>query len=398
MPAPLNGIRVIDLSQIVSGPMAATILADQGAEVVKVEGPAGDPVRSFGPAKGPMSATCIAVNRGKRGLGLDLKHPGAAPVLEALIAGADVLIENFRPGTMERLGFGYDRCAAINPRLIFASINGFGADGPYANIRVYDPVIQAVSGMAATQCDEAGTPSLIKSLVCDKVTALTAAQAITAALFARERGAGGQRLDIAMLDAAIAFNWPEAMYNHSFADDPPPAWPEYGSMGRLWAARDGLVAASALQDAEFVALCRAVGLDAFAEDPRLATLPGRMLHGEIWIEAFSAAVAATDLDTLMAGFIAEGAVGGRVNSAAALPADPQVVHNGSIATIDHGALGRVRTPRHAARFGATATIAPLPAPLPGEHSRTILAELGFGQEQIAALVSAGAIFVPSAAP
>lgn len=398
MPAPLNGIRVLDLSQIVSGPMAATMLADQGADVIKVEGPAGDPVRSFGPAKGPMSATCITVNRGKRGLGLDLKHPGAAPVLEAMIARADVLIENFRPGTMERLGFGYDRCAAINPQLIFASINGFGPDGPYANIRVYDPVIQAVSGIAATQSDAAGAPSLIKSLVCDKVTALTAAQAITAALFARERGAGGQRLDIAMLDAAIAFNWPEAMFNHSFADDPPPAWPEYATMGRLWPARDGMVAASALQDSEFVALCRAVGLDHFAEDPRMATLQGRMQHGELWIEAFSAAVAACDVDTLMAGFIAEGAVGGRVNSAVDLAADAQVIHNGSIAAINHGALGRVRTPRHAARFGATATLPPRPAPLPGEHGRAVLAEIGLGAEEIDALVSAGVILVPSVDP
>ena len=398
MPGPLAGIRVLDLSQIVSGPMAAVMLADQGADVIKVEGPAGDPVRTFGPAKGPMSATCITVNRGKRGLGLDLKRPEAAPVFEALIARADVLIENFRPGTMERLGFGYARCAAINPDLVFASITGFGADGPYANIRVYDPVIQAVSGLAATQCDDAGTPSLIKTLVCDKLTALTAAQAITAALFARERGAGGQRLDVSMLDAAIAFNWPEAMYNHSFADEPPAAWPEYGSMGRLWAAKDGLVAASALQDVEFVAICRAVGLDDFANDPRLATLPGRMLHRDLWIEAFSAAVAARDLDTLMAGFIAEGAVGGRVNSAAELPADPQVVHNGSIATIDHGPLGRVRTPRHAARFGATAALPARPAPLPGEHSRTVLAEIGLSGEQIEALVSAGVIFVPSATP
>jgi crotonobetainyl-CoA:carnitine CoA-transferase CaiB-like acyl-CoA transferase len=157
-----------------------------------------------------------------------------------------------------------------------------------------------------------------------------------------------------------------------------------------------MVAASALQDVEFLALCRALGLDALASDPRLATLPGRMMHRELWAEALGAAVAARDLDTLMAGFIAEGAVGGRVNAAADLPGDPQVVHNGAIATIDHGALGRVRVARHPARFGATATEGALPAPLLGEHSRAILAQCGVGSDQIDALISAAVVLEPSA--
>ena len=396
MTGALDGLRVVDLSQIVSGPMAACILADQGADVIKVESPGGDPVRGLGPGKADLSAMFITVNRGKRSLALDLKHPQAAPILAALIAQADVLIENFRPGVLDRLGFGYDVCAAINPRLIYASITGFGADGPYANIRVYDPVVQAVSGIAATQTDRDGKPSLVKSLIADKVTALTAAQAITAALCARERGGTGQRLDIAMLDAAVAFNWPDGMYNHTFLDDAPPPWPEYGAAMRLRDAADGQVAVGALQTAEFRALCGALGLNALGDDPRFATARGRMQHQAEWAGAVATAIAVRDLDTLMAGFIAQGAVGGRVNGLAAVTADPQVVHNGIVAAIDHGALGRVASPRPAARFAATPALAPRPAPCLGEHSRAILRELGRSAAEIDTLIGAAVVQVPSA--
>ncbi|WP_185965151.1 CaiB/BaiF CoA transferase family protein [Glacieibacterium frigidum] len=394
MTPPLAGIRVVDLSQIVSGPMAACILADQGADIIKVETPGGDPVRGLGPKKGDLSAMFIAVNRGKQGIALDLKQPAACAVLRDLIARADVLIENFRPGVIDRLGFGWEACRALNPRLVFASITGFGPDGPYSNIRVYDPVVQAVSGLAATQVDGEGRPGLIRSLIADKVTALTAAQAITAALFVRERTGEAQRVDIAMLDAAVAFNWPDGMYNHGFADDPPPAFPEYGAMMRLWAAADGQVAIGSLQDAEFAALMRAVGLDDLAEDPRLRGVAGRMALQKEWAPRLSAALKATDLDTLMTGFVREGAVGGRVNALAQVPGDPQVRHNAIVAEIDHGATGRVRSPRGAARFGATAQLAPRPAPHLGEHSVAILRELGRDDETIAALLAAGAVKSP----
>ena len=398
MTAPLTGIRVLDLSQIVSGPMAACILADQGAEVIKVEAPSGDPVRTLGPRKGLLSSMFIAVNRGKRGIVLDLKLAAAREVLADLIRTADVLIENFRPGVIDRLGFGYEACRQLNPRLIFTSITGFGPDGPYSNIRVYDPVVQAVSGLAATQTDHEGHPSLIKSLIADKVTALTAAQAITAALFVRERSGQAQRLDVSMLDAAVAFNWPDGMYNHGFIDDAPPQFPEYGSLGRLREAADGYVATSALQTVEFVALCRAVGLDSFAQDPRLLSLAGRMAHRAEWEAELVAALGARDLDTLMAGFIGTGAVGGRVNALGQVARDPQVVHNRTVLEIDHGDLGRVRTSRPPVHFAATPNVAPRPAPWLGQHTEAILRETGRSAEAIAALLASGAAIAASAAP
>lgn len=396
MAGPLAGIKIVDLSQIVSGPMAVMMLAEQGAEVIKVESPGGDPVRSLGPRKGGLSAMFIAVNRGKRGISIDLKTPGGQAILERLIGWADVVVENFRPGTMERLGFGSDRCTRINPRLIFASITGFGQDGPYRHIRVYDPVVQAVSGIAATQAGPDGAAALVKTLVADKVTAVTMAQAITAALFHRERTGEAQRVDVAMLDAAVAFNWPEAMYNHSFLDDPPAMFPEYGAMSQLWPAADGQVAIGMFQDAEFAALVTSLGRGDLAADPRFQSAVGRMQNRADWAPQIAAALAARTLDELMAGFIREGAVGGRVNSAAQVPDDPQIVHNGCIITVDHGAAGRVRGARAPAIFAANVAVVAGPAPRLGEHGEAVLADLGFSAADVAGFAATGALRAPAA--
>jgi crotonobetainyl-CoA:carnitine CoA-transferase CaiB-like acyl-CoA transferase len=390
MAGPLAGIRIIDLSQIVSGPMAAMMLADQGAEVIKVESPGGDPVRTLGPAKGDLSAMFIAVNRGKQGLSIDLKSDGGRAILERLIAGADVIIDNFRPGTMDRLGFGYDRCRALNPRIIYAAITGFGTEGPYTNIRVYDPVIQAVSGLAATQVDNENRPSLVRTLIADKVTAITMAQAITAALFHRERTGEGQRVDVAMIDAAMAFNWPEGMYNHSFVDSEPP-FPEYGSMSRLWPCADGQVAIGMMQPIEFIALANAVGLPELAADKRFHGVGGRMKYRDEWAPKLAEAVKSRTKAELMAGFIAEGAVGGRVNTCAEAVDDPQVVHNDVVIAIDHGAAGQVRAARPPARFSATPAVAAGPAPRLGEHGAAVLAGLGYDAYAIAGFVASGAV-------
>jgi crotonobetainyl-CoA:carnitine CoA-transferase CaiB-like acyl-CoA transferase len=394
MTGPLAGIRIVDCSQIVSGPMAATMLADQGAEVIKVESPGGDPVRTLGPRKGDLSSMFIAVNRGKQGLCLDLKSADGLAVLERLIATADVLMENFRPGVLARLGLDWDRIRSINPRLIYCSITGFGPDGPYQNVRVYDPVIQAVSGIAASQVDKEGTPGLVRHLVADKVTALTAAQAITAALLRRERAgpdASGERVEVAMLDAAIAFNWPDGMYNNGFLDDAPDRWPEYGAQMRLWKAADGQVAIGALQTAEFVALTRSLGRDDLADDPRFQSTSGRIKHQREWAPQVSAEIARRTRAELMAGFVEHGAVGGPVVSLEDVPDNAQVRHNGICIEVAHDdAVGRVRMARAPARFG-TALPPPGPAPHLGEHSRQMLAALGYDAAAIAALLDSGAV-------
>ncbi len=361
---PLAGIKILDLSQIVSGPMATAWLADQGAEVLKVENPAGDPVRVVGAKKGRISALYVSVNRGKRGELLDLKDPAGRARFEELVLWADVLVENFRPGSMEKLGLGEAHCRALNPRLIWCAITGFGSDGPYAGLRAYDPVVQAASGLAAIQADADGTPRLIGTIICDKVAALTAAQAITAALFHRERSGEGQRVDVAMLDAAVAFAWPEGMYNQAFQEPADPA-PEYASLGRLWKAKDGHVSLSALQDIEFEAVRNALGRPESLANPAYDKLEGRLADLPNLFAAMADEVSTRSTAELMQGFIASGAVGCVVNHRDDLWADPQVAHNGCLVDIAQPGCGPVRIARHPIRFSATpAAACPAPAPDP----------------------------------
>ena len=359
---PLRGIKVLDLSQIVSGPMATAWLADQGADVVKVETPAGDPVRFVGAKKGRVSALYVSVNRGKRGELVDLKQAEGRARLEELIRWADVLVENFRPGAMDRLGLGEASCRTLNPRLIWCAITGFGQDGPYSGLRAYDPVVQAASGLAAIQADPDGTPRLVGTIICDKVAALTAAQAITAALFHRDRTGEAQRIDIAMLDAAVAFAWPEGMYNQSFTDPADPA-PEYASLGRLWQAADGHVALGALQDIEFEAIRAALGHPESLSNPAYDSFEGRLADYPAVQAAMEAEVARHSRERLMQGFTAHGAVGCVVNSREDLLSDPQVVHNGCLVEVEQPGCGPVRVARHPIRFSASpAAAVPGPAP------------------------------------
>ncbi len=202
MAGALDGVRIVDLTTMISGPIATMMLADQGADVIKVEPKTGDLVRVLGPAKGDRTGTFLAANRNKRSIVLDLKSEEGLRALKKLVATADVVVQNFRPGAAERMGIGEGELRKEQPNLIYVSISGFGETGPYAKKRVYDPVIQALSGLAAIQADrDTGRPRMIRTIIPDKLTAVTAAQAITAALFARERTGEGQHIKLSMLDA-----------------------------------------------------------------------------------------------------------------------------------------------------------------------------------------------------
>ena len=398
MTPPLQGIRIVDLSTVFSGPMCAALLADQGAEVIKVESPEGDTTRNIGPAKGDLAASFIAANRGKRNLALDLKSPDAKAVLHALLARADELIENYRPGVMDRLGLADADLAARFPRLIRVSITGFGADGPRAQDKAYDAVIQAIGGLAASQRDPAtGAPVILASTVSDKVTALTAAQAVTAALFARDRQGGdglGRRVEVAMLDATVAFQWPDAMYNHVWVHDAPPPFPEFGATQRPWRTADGYVATMVPQQAEFLGMCTALGHPEIMDDPRFATLPARYRHGKALRATLEPLMAQFDNATLEAAFRAHGAALGRVNERPALLADAQVVHNGCAVLVANGDGDQVRVARSAARFDGQVQAPTRGAARLGEHSTEVLQELGFDAERITALVASGTVRLP----
>ncbi len=392
---PLAGLRVVDLSTVLSGPIATAILADQGAEVVKVEPPEGDTCRLIGPAKGDLSAMFIAVNRGKRSIALDLKSSAALEVLHALIARADVLVSNFRPGVMERLGLADAPLQTLNPRLVRLVISGYGEDGPRAGDKVYDAVIQAVAGVAVAHADRtSGQPTMLATAVCDKLTALTAAQAVTAALWARERDGQGRRVDVSMLDATLAFQWPDAMYNHMFMDEPPAPFPEFGATQKPWKTLDGFVATMTPQQAEFIGMCEALGRPDIPKDPRFSSLPTRGRHTFELRALLEPLMAQFTTAHLEQAFRERNVPIGRVNQRAEVLQDAQVAHNHSLTEVAHAGAGRVRLARAAARFDGAALPTPKPAPHLGEHGNAVLQELGWSDDQIAGLAASGVLKQP----
>ena len=388
---PLAGIKVVDLSVMISGPLAAMMLADQGADVVKVESPGlGDMMRHLGSSHNGMTGIFLNNNRGKRSLVVDLKQPAGLDVVTRLVADADALVQNFRPGAMERIGLGWEQVHELNPRLVYASISGYGPDGPSSGRRAYDNVIQASSGLASVQTNPAkGYPELFRTLVCDKATAYTVAQSITAALFARERGAGGQHVVVSMLDSAIAFMWPDSGMDAVLLDDAATRSPTIGENYSTIPLADGYAAASAVTESEFRALCSTYGVPEVADDPRFATPVSRSEHRPALDEALREAARSTTVDEFVERAAHFDLPGAKVTSIAELPDDPQVVNNGVFVERDHPIAGRVREPRPAARLSATPQRVSAHAPGHGEHSDEIVRELGLDAD---ALRGAGVIF------
>jgi crotonobetainyl-CoA:carnitine CoA-transferase CaiB-like acyl-CoA transferase len=391
MSGPLAGVRVLDLTSVVSGPLATMFLADQGAEVIKIEPLSGDITRRSRQsisASGEFSALFVSSNRGKRSLALDLKRPEAAEIMRKLISSADVLVQNFRPGTMERLGFGEPVLRELNPRLIYVSISGVGESGPYAKKRVYDPIIQGLSGFADLQADpRTRRPQMIRTIVADKTTAIFAAQAVTAALFARERTGEGQHIRLAMLDTMIAYLWPEAMTQYTVVGREATTADPTARPDLIFETADGYITVGTISDSEWQGFCAASGRPGLAEDARFNTPGGRSVN-------------ATERILLMAEIIKERPTAdwllrldtNDVPSAPVLRrneviANEQVLARELIVELDHPDIGWVRQPVPAARFDRTPAQIQGPAPRIGEHSAAILAELGLEPAEIERLAT-----------
>ena len=389
---PLAGVRVVDFTAMVSGPMAAAILADQGAEVIKVESPSGDETRRIGRRRNGLTAGFFACNRGKRSLCIDLKKPEAAAPVRKLIASADVLMQNFRPGAMQRLGLGAEALLALHPQLIYVSISGFGERGPYAHQRVYDPVIQALSGATDIQADrETNRPRMFRIIIADKVTALTAAQAVSAALFARERSGRGQHIRLSMLDAAVAFFWPEGMSGLVFVGDEADVARQSGSMDLIYETRNGHLTAGAVSDREWRGLCRALGKPEWIQDPRFATTADRFRNVEVRKKLTAAELRHWQRDEILARLDAEGVPSAPLLTRTELLKHEQIAVNDTIGIYEFDGHGQIRLARPPVRFEDTPSGIKAAAPLLGEHSAEVLQDLGYSAADVGALLEQGIV-------
>jgi crotonobetainyl-CoA:carnitine CoA-transferase CaiB-like acyl-CoA transferase len=399
---PLEGIRVVDLSQVMSGPWATMLLADQGAEVIKVEPAVGGevlrPLPTFG--RGGINSLIANNNRGKLGLAIDLGTARGIEVLRRLVDTADVLVQNFRPGVAERLGLGPDQLRATNAGLVTCAITGFGADGPWAGRPVYDPIIQAMSGHVAVQVNpEIPIPDMVRSTVCDKAAALMAAQAITAALLARARTGAGQHVELAMLDAAVAFFWPDGMMANTVlpADgwDDPPVGPTMAATYRLTECADGHLVYWVVQPSDMWNLARALGHPEWEHDERWADAEVRR-RPENWA-AFGAAIAAAFTSLTVADAIRRlqehDVPVGPVLTLDELPHHEQVVHNGIVIDWEHPTAGPLRQAGPAARFSGTPVEPRLRIPVHGEDTDDVLRTVGYDDDEIAELRAAGVVGV-----
>ena len=382
MAGSLDGIRILDLTTIYSGPIAASILGDQGADVVKVESPQGDFMRHPGMSqRNGVGGAFAMMNRNKRSIVIDLGTEDGKGVFKRLVESADVVMENYRPGVVERLGIGYETLKAINPRLVFASINGVGHTGPYAGRRVYDAIVQSISGIGSLQADPASErPLLINSLICDKITSMTAAQAIASALVARERSGVGQRVDVAMLDAALFFLWPDNMLNYTFVGDEEPHSGRRSHEGMVRKTRDGYICTMPVQAAEWHGLFRALELPNLFEDERFRTQAG--LDSERFQEALDAAYACFDTDELATRLEQQQVPFAKINPRDDVVDDPQVRAMAALWEFEHPIAGAMRQARPPAQFGETPAEIFRCSPELGEHTREVLGEAGFTAAEI----------------
>jgi crotonobetainyl-CoA:carnitine CoA-transferase CaiB-like acyl-CoA transferase len=391
MPGPLDGYRVVDLTSMVSGPSATMLLADQGADVIKVENPqGGDHTRAAANRRNGYSASFLNNNRNKRSIVLDLKTPAGADVLRRLIAGADVFIQNFRAGVIDRMGFGEAAVRALAPEIVYASISGFGEQGPFASKPVYDPLVQALSGLATVQAgSDQERPRLVRTILPDKLTGIVAAQAITAALLARERTGQGQHVRLAMLDAVVAFLWGSDMGSQTFVGDELPQQEAASFIDLIYQTADDYISAAVQTDREWAALTRALDRATWLDDPRFKTPALRQKHINERLAMIQQVLLTRPAAEWLERLTAEGVPCAPVLSRSRMIQHPQVVANGIVVETEHHQAGRLRQARPAARFTATPTGIRRGGPALGEHTAEILAELGYSDAEIAALRPTG---------
>jgi crotonobetainyl-CoA:carnitine CoA-transferase CaiB-like acyl-CoA transferase len=389
---PLEGIRIIDLTSMLSGPWATMILADQGADVIKVEEPrAGDHTRSYGNRRNGFSASFLNLNRNKRSVTIDLKTPKGVELVKRLAASADVLVQNFRPGVVERLGIDEAAIRAVAPGIVYVSINGFGEKGPYAKKPVYDPIVQAFSGLTTVQAgSDAQRPRLIRTVLPDKLTAITAAQAIAAALVGRLKTGKGQHVRLSMLDAVLAFLWASDMGAQTYVGEKVSQRAAASFIDLIYETKNGFMTAAVMTNKEWAALTRALDRPGWLEDPRFSTTALRDENIDARLQMTQDVLKTRTTEEWLERLEAEGVPCAPVLTRDQVIAHPQIQASGILLESEHPVAGRLRQTRTAARF-ATPTVVRHGAPRLGQHSGEVLAELGLSADDIAGLRRQGVV-------
>jgi crotonobetainyl-CoA:carnitine CoA-transferase CaiB-like acyl-CoA transferase len=393
MPGPLDGYRIVDVTSNVAGPLGTMILGDQGADVIKVEPlDGGDPTRSSAQKRNGFSTSFLNNNRNKRSLALDLKAAAGRRALLRLCERADVFVQNFRPGVVERLGIDEPAVRAVAPKIIYVSISGFGEVGPYAQKPVYDPIIQAYSGLATVQAGADDLrPRMLRTILPDKLTAITASQAITAALLARERTGEGQHVRLSMLEAVLAFLWPSDMGNQTFVGDEPATQEKASATDLVYETSDGWITVAVQTNAQWMALTAALDRPEWLDDERFKTPALRQKNVEARLALTQEALRGGSSEQWLGRLTKAGVPCAPVLTRNQVIRAPQVEALGLVVETDHPKAGRLRQTRNAARFLGTPASNRRGAPALGEHSDEILAEAGYSPEEISGLRADGVI-------
>jgi crotonobetainyl-CoA:carnitine CoA-transferase CaiB-like acyl-CoA transferase len=397
----LEGVRILDLSSVVVGPLATQILADNGADVIKVESPAGDIGRTLagrGRTEG-MSGKFLHLNRNKRSIVLDLKKPEGLAVLMRMIKTSDVLLWNVRPDSMARMGLGYDAVRAVNPRIIYCGMFGFGQDGRYKDKPAYDSIIQGASGVAALHQRVSGTPRYVPYVMADRTVGLIAVQMILMALFKRERGGEGQSIEIPMFENMVTQVMTEHMYLATF--DPPlvnggdPA-SAYGDPrvldpeNRPIPTKDGYVCISANTDAQAFALFAAIGRPELKDDPRFSSVGARFKNVAAYFAIRSEGMKQKTSAEWLEIFDRMDVPAAPYHTLDSLQHDPHLVDAGFFERVEHPTEGAIWNMRPANKLSGGARDDFRPAPKLGQHTRELLGEAGYGAEEIESLINSGA--------
>jgi len=390
---PLSGIRILDLTSVVAGPFATQTLGDMGADVIKIESPDGDTTRYTGPARSPdMAALFMGLNRSKRSLVLDLKQVAAAEALWRLVAGADVFVHSMRPQKIERLGFGHQAVCARNPRIVYAGLHGYRSGGPYSGQPAYDDVIQGQSGVASLMAEVAGAPRYAPTILADKTTALALTNAVSAALFARERTGRGQFVEVPMFESMVSFVLAEHLFGHCFA--PPMGALGYtrvlGTWRRPYKTSDGYLCMMAYTEAQWRKFWALVGKPEVCDDPRFCSIAARSHNVVALYELAGACFAKKTTDEWLAHLRELEIPAAPVASLDEVMADPQLAANGFFKHVTHPSEGEILFTDLPVRFSDSAAANTRLQPRLGEHSVAVLREAGLSASEIETLIACGA--------